>query len=274
MNRMLAATCTVAIAVFATACTQKPDGAPAGKADNVAVVDGHAISRATYVEYTKGASGGKVPSDLTEEQRKELLDNLVRAQVIAADSEAKGLTKDPETMASLDLARWNVINQVATRHFLKDNTATEAEMRAEYDKQVAEMSKVEYRASHILVDTEEQAKDIIAQLKAGANFGALAGKLSKDSVSKQKGGDLDWFSPKAMTPVFADAVMKLKKGETSTEPVKTEYGWHVLRVTDTRDTVAPPYESVKDRVKQLVEAKKFRAYTDGLIAKAKVTKTP
>jgi peptidyl-prolyl cis-trans isomerase C len=274
MNRMLAATCTLAIAAFATACTQKPDGAAAGKTDNIAVVDGHAISRATYIEYVKGAAGGKAPSDLTEEQRKELLDNLVRAQVIAADSEAKGLTKDPETIASLDLARWNVVNQVATRHFLKENAPTEAALRAEYDKQVAEMSKVEYRASHILVDNEEQAKQLIVQLKGGANFATLAGKFSKDSVSKEHGGDLDWFSPKSMTPVFAEAVTKLKKGETSSEPVKTEYGWHVLRVTDVRDTVAPPYESVKERVKQLVEAKKFRAYTDELIAKAKVTKTP
>jgi peptidyl-prolyl cis-trans isomerase C len=268
MNRIIAATCTLAIAALA-ACSQQ--NAPK-KEDNVAVVNGHAITRNTYNEYAKGAAG-KPAEDLTEAQRTELLDNLIRAEVIAADAEAKGVAQQDETRAGLDLARLNVLSQAATQYYLKDRKASEEELRAEYDLQVAGMSKMEYRASHILVPTEEAAKQVIAQLKAGADFAQLARRVSGDKTSAPNGGDLEWFAPSSMTPVFADAVTGLKKGETSQTPVKTEYGWHVLRVTDTRATVPPPYEGVKDRLGKLVESKKFKAYADGLVTKAKVTKS-
>ena len=107
-----------------------------------------------------------------------------------------------------------------------------------------------------------------------AKFEQLARANSTDAGSKDKGGDLNWFTPEAMTPPFAEAVQKLKKGETTAAPVKTEFGWHVIRLTDTADNPPPPFESVKDRLGQMVQEKKFSAYVDTLLAKAKVTKTP
>jgi peptidyl-prolyl cis-trans isomerase C len=269
MNRVIASACTLAIVTLAAACSQQNSQK---KEDNAAVVNGHAISLNTFNEFAKGAAG-KPAEDLTAAQRTELLDNLIRAEVIAADAEAKGVAQQDETRAGLDLARLNVLSQAATQYYLKDRKASEEELRAEYDLQVAGMSKVEYRASHILVPTEESARQVIAQLKAGANFADLARRLSADKTSAANGGDLEWFAPSSMTPVFADAIIGLKKGETSQTPVKTEYGWHVLRVTDTRASVPPPYEGVKDRLGKLVESKKFKAYADDLVAKAKVTRT-
>jgi peptidyl-prolyl cis-trans isomerase C len=275
MKRIIATACSLAVATLVASCTQQVDGskAAAGKsADNVAVVDGRAISRNTYNEYVRSVTGKAVEA-VSEPERKELLDNLIRGEVIAADAEASGVAAEDEASAALALSRLNVLHKASSAHYLKDRKASEEELRAEYDLQIGTMGKTQYRASHILVPSEDAAKQIIAQLKAGANFEQIARRVSTDKASAEKGGDLDWFSPESMTPVFATAVLALKKGETSAAPVQTEYGFHVLRVTDTREAVPPPYEGVKDRLNQIVEGKKFKAYSDGLLAKAKITKT-
>lgn len=275
MNRITATACTLAIAALSVSCTQQVEGTKAAgnkKADNVAVVDGRAISRNTFNQYVQSVTGKAVEA-VSEPERQELLENLIRGEVIAADAEATGVAAEDEASAALDLSRLSVLQKASTAHYMKDRKASEEELRAEYDLQLAGMAKTQYRASHILVPTEDAAKQIIAQLKAGANFQQIARKVSTDKVSAEKGGDLDWFSPDSMTPVFAAAILALNKGETSAAPIQTEYGWHVLRVTDTRAAVAPPYEGVKDRLTQIVEGKKFKAYVDGLLTKAKVTKT-
>jgi peptidyl-prolyl cis-trans isomerase C len=261
-------------AALIAACTQKPatDAKPAAAADSVAMVDGREISRNTFNQYVKGVAG-KPAEDLSPEQRTELLDNLIRADLIAAEADRSGLAARDETRAVLELSRLSILQQASSAEYLKDRKASDEELRAEYDLQVAKMDKTQYRASHILVPTEEAAKEIIAQLKGGANFAQIAKARSTDKSSAERGGDLDWFAPGSMTPPFAEAVRKLKKGETTAEPVKTEFGWHVLRVTDTRDTAPPPFESVKDRLVQIVESKKFNAWVDGLVQKATVAKT-
>lgn len=272
MNRMLVTTSVLAIAALA-ACSQQ-SGTTTGdkKSGNVAVVDGAPISRQTYVEYAKVVAS-KTPEELTEDQRNTLLENLVRAQVLAKAAESNGVAKDEKTVAALELSRLNILTQAMTENYLKDKKATEAELRAEYDRQAAGMEKQQFRASHILVGSEEAAKQVIAQLKAGAKFEQLAARLSTDTSSKDKGGDLEWFALGAVTPPFAEALKTLKKGDTVAAPVQTEFGWHVIRLTDVRDSVPPPYESVKDRLANPVEGKKFREYVDGLIAKAKITKS-
>lgn len=274
MKRITSAACTVAFALFAASCTQQVEGPKAASksADNVAVVDGHPITRNTYNEYVKSVTG-KAVADVPDNERKELLDNLIRGEVIAADAEKTGIAAGDEASAALALSRLNVLHKASNANYLKDKKASEEELRAEYAIQIGSMAKTQYRASHILVPTEAAAKQIIEQLKGGANFAQIARTVSLDKPSGAKGGDLDWFSIDAMTPVFAQAVLALKKGETSVAPVQTEYGWHVLRVTDTRDAVPPPYEGVKERLTQIVEGKKYKAYSDGLLAKAKITKT-
>jgi peptidyl-prolyl cis-trans isomerase C len=272
MNRPLLLLGTLALVAAAGCSSSSTTGAAAVKEDNVAVVDGKPISRNTFNQYAKGAAG-KPAEDLTPEQRKDLLENLIRGQVVAETAETTGLAARDETRAVLELSRLTILQQAVSENYLKDRKPSEEELRAEYDLQVAGMDRTQYRASHILVPTEELAKQIISQLGAGASFAALARQSSIDSGSKERGGDLDWFAPASMTPPFGEAVRKMKKGETTAVPVKTQFGWHVIRILDTREASPPPFEGVKDRLVQFVEAKKFKAYTDGLVAKAKVTKT-
>jgi peptidyl-prolyl cis-trans isomerase C len=145
-------------------------------------------------------------------------------------------------------------------------------LQAEYDLQVGQLPKTQYRASHILVPSQAAAQKIIDELGKGASFADLAKRNSTDAGSKDRGGDLDWFSPEGMTPPFAKAVVAMKKGETTKVPVQTQFGWHVIRLVDTREQAPPPLDSVKDRLVQIVEAKKFKAYTDNLVTQAKVEK--
>lgn len=268
LPRIMAA---IAVAAVAAACTQKTDKAPVAKVDVVATVDGQAIDRYTFNEFVKN-SMGKPAEDLTAEQRTQLLDNLVRAVAVARDAETSGIAKKEEIRFALEMARLQILYRAVSQNYLKDRTPSEDELRAEYNLRIAGLSKLRYRASHILVPTEEAGKQVIAQLQKGASFEQLARANSTDSASKDKGGDLDWFTPDSMTPAFSEAVQKLKKGEITAAPVQTNFGWHVIRLTDTADNPPPPYESVKDRLVQAVEEKKFRAYVDTMMTKVKVEK--
>lgn len=275
MNRtvLLASASILVAGLLATACAQKPAGTEAAtKVDNVAVVDGRPISRNTYNFYVKGVAG-KPAEDLTPEQRKELLDNLIRGEVVASSTEKSGVATQDETRAVMELSRLTVLQQAAQQSYLKDRKASQEELQAEYGLQIAGMAKTQYRASHILVPTQDAAARIITELVKGASFADMAKRYSTDSGSKNRGGDLDWFSPEGMNPPLAAAVQGLRKGEYTKTPVQTQFGWHVLRLDDTREATPPPFESVKDRLVQIVEAKKFKAYTDTLVSQAKIEKT-
>lgn len=262
----------MAALVVLAACAQKGTQAPAAAnaPKPVATVNGDPLTSAEFEMFTK-AVAGKVPAELTATQRSQALDTLVRAEAVAQQAEKQGLDKQGDAPASLALARLQILEQAAMANFLKDHKVTDAELKAEYDAQVAAMPKTQYKARHILVKTKEEAEQIIADLKKGAKFEKLAADHSLDG-SKNNGGDLGWFSPGNMVKPFADAVAGLKKGETTQVPVQTEFGWHVIRLDDTRETTPPPFDTVKDRLVQIVEAKKFKAYGDGLVSAAKVEK--
>jgi peptidyl-prolyl cis-trans isomerase C len=236
----------------------------------VATVNGVPITRDMFEYYAK-STAGKPAAQLTADQRNQLLDNLVRGEVVAQEAQKQGLDKGGDTASELELARLQILEQAGAEHYLADKQPTAQELQAEYDQQVAAIPKVEYHARHILVPTQAQAQQIIAQLKHGAKFEDLAKKDSIDS-SKDQGGDLGWFSPTNMVKPFADAVASLKKGEITPAPVQTQYGWHVIQLIDTRETPVPPLDQVKDRVTQLVETQKFHAYQDDLLKTAKVQK--
>jgi peptidyl-prolyl cis-trans isomerase C len=253
-----------------TASTASTATAPAAQ-QPVATVNGTPISRDMFEYYAKNTAG-KPASELTAQQRSELLDNLVRGEIVAQQALKDGLDKTGDTASLLALSRMQILEQAGAEHYLADKTPTQQELQTEYDSQIAQMPKVQYHARHILVPTQAQAQQIIQQLKHGAKFDDLAKKDSIDS-SKTQGGDLGWFSPTDMVKPFADAVATLKKGEITPAPVQTQYGWHVIQLLDSRDTPVPPLEQVKDRVAQLVQTKKFRAYEDGLMKTAKVDKS-
>jgi peptidyl-prolyl cis-trans isomerase C len=257
---------TLVVAALA-ACAQK--GGTDAK-DIVATVDGKPISRNTYEEYVKGVAS-KPAVDLTEEQRNTLLDNLIRGQVIADGAEKDGSAALNETRAALDLGRYQILQKASMDAYLKDRKPSEEELRAEFDLQLTTIDKVQYRTAHIQVLTEEAANAVLTQLKSGANFAQLA-KQSTDANTRDKGGELEWSGVSNMPPAYAEAVTKLKKGELAPAPVKTQYGFHVVRLLDTRDATLPTYEQAHERLVQIVEQKKWKAYVDGLVAKAKVEK--
>jgi peptidyl-prolyl cis-trans isomerase C len=263
MTRLKPLLSFAAVAMLA-ACAQNKN---ADVSDVVATVDGHGISRNTYEQYAQGVAG-KPAADLKEEERKQLLTSLVRAEVIASQAERDGIAALDETRAAMDLSRLQILQRASQQAYLKNRQPSEEELHAEYDIQVALLGKTEYRASQILLDTEDAAKKVIARLKAGANFAELAKSESKDGSTRDKGGDLDWFT--TSDGPLVDVVKGLKKGEFTQEPVKTQYGWHIIKVTDTRDVTPPTYDSAKERLVQLVQQKKFQAYVDGLQSKAKI----
>lgn len=266
--RLSLITALVVMAGCAQKGAQSTGGAAAPKP--VATVNGQALTSAQFEVFSKAVSG-KPSSELNATQRAQALDTLVRAEAVAQQAEKEGLDKQGDAPPSLALARLQILEQAAMANYLKDHKATDAELKAEYDTQVAAMPKTQYKARHILVKTKEEADQIIGDLKKGQKFEKLAADHSLDG-SKTNGGDLGWFSPANMVKPFADAVAALKKGETTQTPVQTEFGWHVIRLDDVRETTPPAFDAVKDRLVQIVEAKKFKAYGDGLVSAAKVEK--
>lgn len=247
--------------------TPAAPAAPVGTEDAAAIVNGKPISKAS-VEILKGEinqrrPGGQVPDD-------KIMDELIKRELLRQEAEAEGLLKDPKFAAKVENATRMVMSQAAAERFINAAQVTDEELKAEYDKRIAPMSSTEFKAKHILVETEQAAKDVIAKLQKGEKFDALAKKLSKDPGSKDKGGDLGWFNPQQMVPPFSQAVMSLKNGETTKAPVQSQFGWHVIVREDSRDQPPPPFDAVKDQLKQLMQTQKLQQHMAELQAKAKI----
>jgi peptidyl-prolyl cis-trans isomerase C len=262
----------LAAALAATLSACQPKTAASGDTSPpVAIVDGVPISRDFYEFYVKGITGGKNSSDLNAQQRAAALDNLIRARLVGEEATKEGLDKSGDTAYLLQLSRLNVLEQAVQERYLKDRKPTEQELRAEYETQLAAMPKTEYHARHILLATEPYAQKVIERLDKGEKFDALAKSESMDS-SKNNGGDLGWFTANRMVPEFSGAVIALKPGEYTHKPVQTQFGWHVIQLLETRELTPPPYDQVRQRLEQVVQAKKFRLYTDELMHNAKIEK--
>jgi peptidyl-prolyl cis-trans isomerase C len=267
---LAAALLLVATAIGLAACHgQSAAPSAADSSPPLATVNGVPITRDFFDFYVKGITGGKAPSDLTPDQRERALDNVIRAQLVAQQAEKDGVVNEADTQHLLEISRLNVLQSVVADRYLKNKEPTEQELHAEYDAQVAKLPHTEYHARHILVPTEDAAKNLIAKLDMGANFAELAKSNSIDS-SKDNGGDLGWFTPSGMVKPFADAVVQLKPGEYTHAPVRTQYGWHIIKLEGTRDLSVPSFDSVRQRLVQIVRQNKFKAYEDTLIQKAKI----
>jgi peptidyl-prolyl cis-trans isomerase C len=267
----------VAAAVLA-ACTRpaedatKPaaDAKPAAAAAKaIATVNGKEISPAMFDAFAKAVMGGSTEAP-TDEQRNQLIDQLVNMTLAAQAAEKDGLAKDPAVQARLDLLRTQILAEAASEKYIKSHPVSDSEMRAEYDAQVANMPK-EYKARHILVDKKEAADAIIVKLQAGGDFSKLATAESKDSSAKN-GGDLGWFSPQSMVKPFADAVAALQKGEYTKQPVQSEFGWHVILLEDVRTPEVPEFDQVKPQVEMFTQRKKLQTYLEELRKNAKIQK--
>jgi peptidyl-prolyl cis-trans isomerase C len=218
--------------------------------------------------------GNKKIEDLTPEQRKQAVENLENLYVIAQEADKQNLAADPEVAARLELDHQNALANALIQKYIKGKVVGEQDLKAEYDRQIGSMPKQEFKASHILVKDEAQAKDVVTQLGKGAKFDALAKKYSTDPGSNKTGGALpEWFTPDKMVKPFSEAVAKLSKGEYTKEPVQTQFGWHVIRLDDTRPVTPPPFEAVKDRLGQFVQQRQVHDYIDSLRKTAKIEET-
>lgn len=241
-------------------------------AQNIAIVNGKAVPKARVdallkqVNQQAAAQGQQLPPDLEQRAR----DKVVLDEIFQQEAEKRGMAATPEYKQQMEQARSSVLIQALFADYVKKNPVTDAEIQAEYDKYKGQAGGgTEYRARHILVEKEEDAKALIAQIKGGAKFEEVAKKNSTDKGSGENGGDLDFASPGSFVPEFSQAMVKLKKGEMTDAPVKSQFGWHIIKLEDTREAKFPPLEEVKPQIQQRLGQQKLAAFRDEIRAKAK-----
>ena len=250
------------------ACGKAADS-PKAEGPAVAVVNGKSISKSEFDLYVENVAR-QSKREIAEEEKSQLLDQFISMKLAADAAEKEGIVKDEKVNDQLALARMNVIVDAGLQKWLEAHPVTDEELRPEYEAQVAQMPR-EYHARHILVDDQAKAEALTKDLKAGGDFAKLAAKNSKDPSGKS-GGDLGWFTLDTMVKPFADAVSALQPGQMTDQPVQSQFGWHVIKLEESRATAAPPFEEVKDRVKVFVQRKKLQTYLDELRKNAKIEK--
>lgn len=238
--------------------------------ERVATVNGKAVSKSEFELYVASVSRQSGGQPVPEEQKAQLLDQFIGMKLAADAAEKAGITKEQKVEDQLSLARLNVIADAGLQKYLEANPVKDEDLKPEYDAQVAAMPR-EYHARHILVEDKALADTITKDLKGGADFAKLAEAKSKDSSGKS-GGDLGWFTLDSMVKPFAEAVAALQPGQLTEQPVQSQYGWHVIKLEESRASAPPPFEDVKDRVKMFVQRKKIQAYLDDLRKTAKIDK--
>jgi peptidyl-prolyl cis-trans isomerase C len=199
----------------------------------------------------------------TPEQIQAIRSELADIYLLSDTPKAQELRDGPRLKAQIELQTRSMLAQAVAIDFITENAATEAEMRALYDEQVGLSSGTEFKARHILLETQSEAQEIIAQLEDGADFAELA-KEKSTGPSGPSGGDLGWFPPDRMVSEFSEAVQQLENAQFTKEPVQTQFGWHVILREESRDAAPPPYDSVRDVLKQQVEGQKLQVFINGL----------
>lgn len=237
-------------------------------AQNLAVVNGKPVpsSRVEALKQQVERSGRPVTPEILAQIKEE----LIAREIFMQEARKRGLDASEDYKAQLELARQSLLIRELFANFQKKNPVTDAEIKAEYDKFVAANGGKEYRARHILVDKEDEAKALIADIKKGGKFEDLAKKASKDPGSGANGGDLDWAPAASYVPEFSNAMVKLEKGQMTDAPVKSQFGFHVIRVDDVRDAQLPKLDEVKPQITQQLTQTKLGKFQEDLRAKAKV----
>jgi peptidyl-prolyl cis-trans isomerase C len=258
-----------------SACGGGKENKPAAAASaspTEATVNGTAISQSTVDLVIKQRAGAGQP--VSPEARKSIVDNLVLQEVVAQEAAKQGLDKAPEFVEQMEAIKQSALANAYVEDFVKKNPVTDEMLKAEYEKIKASTAGNEYKARHILVKDEAEAKAIIATLKkTPAAFEKLAKEKSADAGSKASGGDLGWFDPQRMVPEFSAALAKLEKGKFTEEPVKTQFGYHVILLEDSRPVAPPPMEAVKPQLSQQLLQQSVKKKLDELKAAAKIELT-
>jgi len=243
----------------------------AAQAQNVAIVNGKPVPKSRVdalikqVQAQAATQNQQLPPDLETRVR----DKVVMDEIFTQEAEKRGLASTADYKQKMEQARQTVLTQLLTQDFAKKNIISDDDVKADYEKFKAQSAGTEYRARHILVEKEDDAKALIAQIKGGASFEELAKKNSKDPGSGANGGDLDFAAAGSYVPEFSQAMIKLKKGEMTQEPVKTQFGYHIIRLDDTREAQFPPFDDVKGQLKQRMEQQRIGAFVEEIRAKAK-----
>lgn len=240
----------------------------AALAQNVAVVNDRPIKKSVEDAWVKQLT--QQGQQDSPELRTRVKEELIRREVLLQEAAKRGLDKKEDVKFQVENQRQSVLIQALMRDELQKQKITDEQIAAEYEKQKAAAPAREFKARHILVKTEEEAKKLLAQLKKGDKFEELAKANSTDTGSAQRGGDLDWSAPDAYVKPFADALIKLEKGKTTEAPVQTQFGYHIIRLDDVRDTQFPPLDQVKGQLSEMMHQQRIQTFVEGLQKKAKI----
>jgi peptidyl-prolyl cis-trans isomerase C len=237
-------------------------------AQNVAIVNGKAVPKSRVEALAQQLERSGRP--ITPEIEGQIKDEVIAREIFMQEAQKKGLDATEDYKSQLELARQTILIRELFADYQKSHPITDADIKAEYDRFIASNSGTEYRARHILVDKEDVAKSIIAGIKKGQKFEDIAKKQSKDPGSGAKGGDLDWASPGNFVKEFSEAMTSLKKGQMTENPVKSQFGFHIIRLDDVRQAQVPKFEDVKPQIAQQLQQGRMNGYQQDLRSKAKV----
>ena len=264
-------TCKLSLAVVGLASTLFVCGLTLADeaADPIAVVNGEPISKALFDAYAeqRQAQVGDISSP---EVRKSLIDEMVIQELLVQEAKKQNLAENPEFALQKAMVDRSLLATAAVREFMSERAPSEEDIQQEYENAVGALAKKEYKARHILVDSEDKAKEIINDLQNGGDFAELATANSSDQGSAAKGGDLGWFSSDVMVEPFSKAVSEMEKGTITETPVQTQFGWHVIQLDDARDAAPPPIEQLRPQLNQQLQARIFNDYLEGLRSGAEI----
>jgi peptidyl-prolyl cis-trans isomerase C len=232
------------------------------------VVNGVTIPASRFEAMNKELTSQGQPDNA--ERKAAVKEELINREVLAQAATRRGLDKNPDIQAQMEMARQAVLVRALFENEVKASPVTDAELQKQYEQFKGSMGTSEYKVRHILVDKEDEAKQIIAELGRGGDFAAIAKQKSKDPGSKDNGGDLDWGPSARYVKPFADAVTSLPKGQTTTAPVKTDFGFHVIRVEDVRPLKVPEFNEIKDQFRQRAQQQQVQKMVMDLRSKAKI----
>ena len=265
INKAIFAATLLSVA-FITGCGNEPDS----KANEViAVVGGTSINNAAYDAFARQRAQSHSTSTSPEE-RKAIIDDLINREVIYQDGLRQGLDKKPDLAAEIENHKRNIVATATIRSHMESTKFSDEALRKEYESYISAMTSKEFKARHILVKSEDEAKAIIAKLSKGGDFAKLAKDKSQDPGSAKNGGDLNWFELGQMVKPFGDAVKTMSKGSYTKTPVQSQFGWHIIKLDDTRDIKPPEIEQVKDEVRNILQNKAIESYLALLKKEAKI----
>ena len=273
MKRTLAAVVVLAALLPAVALAQTAAAPAPAKGKEAATKAAAAATSSDKALYTQAQYDVLLKERLaqgqpdTPEMRNAVREELNTRELLAREARKKGMDKTSDMKTQMDLAGQTVLVRAYVADWVQKNPIPESELKSEYDKIKAQIGEKEYKVRHILVEKEDEAKDVIAELQKGGKFDDLAKARSKDPGSKDKGGDLDWNAPASFVKPFGDAMAKTPKGKFTPQPVQTQFGWHVIQVDDTRDAKVPSFDEVKPQLQQRLQAQWLDKYFKDLRTK-------